>query len=70
MARGTRGARYYNGRELLLSGRHIGLEAREDAQKQAKQLRAFGYWARIVKCSTYNYAVFALQNEQSEKKLT
>lgn len=63
MARGRVGARYYDGRELLLNGRFLGLQAREEAVTEAKRLRALGHWARIVKCSPYNYAVYSLWNE-------
>lgn len=60
MACGVAGARYYNGRQLLLSGRHTGLDAREEADTHAKRLRASGHWARIVKVNRYNYTVYSL----------
>ena len=63
MSRGRAGARYFNGRQLLLNGRCIGLDARAEAMTEAKRLRAKGHVARIVKCSTYNYAVYSLPNE-------
>jgi hypothetical protein len=59
----VRGVRYYNGRQMLLSGRHIGLDAREDAVAQAKRLRASGHWARIIKVHQYDYMVYSLLNE-------
>ncbi len=62
----TRGARYYDGRQLLLSGRHIGLDARAEASAEAARLRKRGYWARIVRVSQYNYAVFSLLNERPD----
>lgn len=68
MARGRPGARYYEGRELLLCGRHTGLDAREDAAKDAARLRASGHWARIVKFHTYNYGVYALLNEHGSMR--
>jgi len=64
-ARGRRGARYYEGRELLLSGRHVGLDAREKASAEAARLRSRGYWARIVKVGLYEYMVYSLLNERS-----
>lgn len=67
MARGRCGARYYNGREFLLNGRFLGLTAREEAKTEADRLRVKGYWARIVKCSPYNYAVYCLLNEDPPK---
>jgi len=63
MARGRAGARYYDGRQLLLSGRYLGLDARVEASACAKRLRATGHWARIVKVSDFNYAVYSLLNE-------
>ena len=63
MARGRNGARYYDGRLLLLSGRFTGLDARSGASSEAASLRKHGYWARIVKVSRFNYAVFSLLNE-------
>ena len=64
MARGRAGARYYDGRQLLLTDRHIGLDARVEAVAHAKRLRATGHWARIVKVSDFNYAVYSLLNER------
>ena len=64
MARGRAGARYYNGRQFLLSGRCLGLDARAEASAAAKRLRATGHWARIVKVSDFNYAVYSLLNER------
>lgn len=64
MARGRAGARYYNGQELLLSGRHTGLNARADASTHAKRLRKSGHWARIVKISEFDYTVYSLLNEK------
>jgi hypothetical protein len=65
MARGRNGARYYDGRQLLLSGRFTGLDARREAADEAARLRARGCWARIVKVGQYNYTVFSLMNEAS-----
>jgi len=58
------GARYYNGRQLLLCGRHTGLHARDDAAAEADRLRKRGYWARIVKVCRYDYKVYSLLNEK------
>jgi hypothetical protein len=63
MSRGRWGARYYDGRQFLLSGRHTGLDAKEQASAEAARLRARGYWARIVKVCLYDYMVFSLYNE-------
>jgi hypothetical protein len=63
MARGRSGARYYDGRQLLLSGRFTGLDARSEASAEAASLRKRGYWARIVKVSRFNYTLFCLLNE-------
>jgi hypothetical protein len=60
----SNGARYYNGRQLLLSGRHTGLDARADASAQAARLRERGCWARIVKVNQFDYKVFSLLNEK------
>jgi len=64
MARGRPGARYYDCRQLLLSDRCTGLDARAEAVASADRLRKRGYWARIVKVSQYNYAVYSLLNER------
>jgi hypothetical protein len=64
-SRGTRGARYYEGRQLLLSGRFTGLDAKADAAKEAARFRERGYFARVVKYGTYDYAVFTLLNEDT-----
>jgi len=63
MPRGRAGARYFDGRQLLLNGRFTGLEARAEAMKEADRLRAKNHFARIVKCNDFNYAVFSLPNE-------
>lgn len=58
-----RGARYFGPRQLLLCGRHFGPTAKADASEEARERRARGYFARIVKVSPIDYKVYCLKNE-------
>jgi hypothetical protein len=64
----VKGARYVDGRQLVLAQRHVGLDAAADAREHARQLRAKGHWARVIRFGLFDVAVYSLLNEASNEQ--
>lgn len=75
MSRGRAGARLYDGRQLILHDRYVGLGARGRAADEAARLRADGYFVRVHKVFSLltdvgevgDFMLYSLKNEDGPR---